>query len=182
MIFWYRGFSIDVDRENGWANARGRVRYAGEDTAETGDYPAIGFIHGSPENQRMGEAVKMGMHSIDGLIGPPPHNNLYNDEIIWELKLVDLVCTMRQRVDSVATASETYESCTVQRDENHAIRRGEMPTWKMPREIPLPDAIDLLIARNRIREFQWDYEKHDRIKSRYFYTAWILNGRKPGMP
>ena len=161
-VIWYRGHRIVQERESAWHDAETKIWYAGSDLSEMGRHlQRVPVIH----TVRSGEGIAQAIEKINfrgqvhGDEGPQGH------QLIMDVHLDDLLC--RLRTDEHGHVSGT-------------VRGAGEANWEMPDEMDLADAIDLLIAYRDIRGFR--KENNLRQYSRLFYTAWILNGRTPGMP
>ena len=160
---WYRGHRIVQERESAWHDAETKIWYAGSDLSEMGAHlQRVPVIH----TVRSGEGIAQAIEKINfrgqihGDEGPQGH------QLIMDVKTDDLLCRLR-------TDEHGHMSGTVR-------GHGDHP-WDMPAEMEsLADAMDLFLAYRSIREFY--NANHPRQYSRLFYTAWILNGRTPGVP
>ena len=161
---WYRGHRIIQSRDSAWSKANTVIFYANSSLSDMQSHlqrvPEISTVrHGEGAAQAI-ERINLREH-IHGDEGAQGH------ELVMDVRVGDL--RARLRTDEHGHASGT-------------VRVPGEPNWDMPAEMEnLADAIDLLLAFKYVREFRND-DMHPRQFSRTFYTAWVLNGRQPGMP
>lgn len=169
MVFWYQGHRIEISRGGPRYKALATISYAGRKLM-----PVVGRNGITQEYiaDLKGSAVLVeALDWIDDLIGDPVKNpnSTKKREILHE----DLVITLHpQAHEGNIIAGHIVKNPRQGLKEDY----GAFNAWILP-TMPQEDALELAMAVADQRKFRID-EPH-RMRSRFFYTAWLLHGRQP---